>query len=304
MPLNIKQLHESFIGEVTDIDLTQPLSPDEIEAVQTAIDRHLVLVFPNQNINDDQQLRFSSYFGPMHKSITINRTDMERRLKKDELSDISNIDQDGNRLPPEDRRRRQQLANLLWHTDNSFRDPKSSYTLLAARIVPEEAGQTEFANMQAAYEALPSETKQRIENLTAVHVLENSRRLAGTSEFIEEEKDRFPPMPQPVILAHPRTGQKALYIGSHASHIVGWPVDDGRRLLEELLDFATQPQFVFSKKWQLGDLVMWDNRSVLHRGIQFDETRFRRDLRRTSVVEVIPSAGHSAEHRSDVDTNT
>lgn len=227
MAPQFRQLHRTFVGQGCNIDLSQDLKPNEIEAIQTKLDAFSVLVFHDQPINDVQQLKFSAHFGPLHKSITVNRPGMERRLHEDELSDISNIGKDGERLALSDRRRRQQLANLLWHTDNSFRNPGGRYTLLVTRLVPSDGGETEFADTRAAYEALSEDMKACIEGLNAEHSLAHSRLQAETPEFIEEEEKRFPPSAQPIVLRHPRTHRPALYIGSHASHVLGLPREEG-----------------------------------------------------------------------------
>jgi alpha-ketoglutarate-dependent 2,4-dichlorophenoxyacetate dioxygenase len=292
--LQFRQLHRTFVGEGTGIDLSKDLVADEVEAIQAALDGFSVLVFHDQAINDEQRLKFSAHFGPLHKSITINRPGLERRLHEDELSDISNIGKEGERLAQSDRRRRQQLANLLWHTDNSFRKPSGRYTLLVARLVPSDGGQTEFVDTRAAYEALSEDMKSNIAGLTVEHSFSNSRLQAGTPEFIEEEEKRFPPTAQPIVLMHPRTHRQALYIGSHASHVVGLPREEGEALLAKLNAFAVEPRFVYSHKWRVGDVVMWDNRCTLHRGLPFNETMDRRDLRRTSIAEVATSQNQDA----------
>lgn len=280
----VKPIQDEFVGEVSGIDGRLPLSEAEIGFVRDAIYRYGVLIFRDQALDDDQQLAFSRQFGPLHRSIASNRPDLARRVRSDEVSDISNVGADGSILSPEDSRRIQQRANLLWHTDNSFRDPAGAYTLLNARLVPPEAGETEFCDTRAAYEALPASRKGEIDDLTAVHALANSRRLAGTGGVFDEiENARYPAQNQPLVRVHEGSGRKALYIGSHAGGIVGMEPEAGVALLDDLLAHATQPRFVYRHSWRVGDLAMWDNRATLHRAMPFDELRFKRDLRRTAI---------------------
>jgi alpha-ketoglutarate-dependent 2,4-dichlorophenoxyacetate dioxygenase len=281
----LKPVRGDFIGEITGFDTGRKLSAEDVKFVTDAIHRYAVLVFRDQPLDDDQQIDFTSQLGELHVSIASNRTDLERRVRSDLVSDISNVGADGGILSPDDRRRIQQRANLLWHTDNSFRHPAGAFTLLNARIVPPEAGETEFADTRAAFDALPKAEQERLEKLTAIHCLANSRRLAGTAGYFDAvEAERFPPTEQPLIRLHEGSGRKALYIGSHAQEIAGMSREDGEALLNELLDFATQPQFVYRHTWRVGDLVMWDNRATLHRALPFDETKYRRDLRRTATT--------------------
>jgi alpha-ketoglutarate-dependent 2,4-dichlorophenoxyacetate dioxygenase len=288
----LRPLAGDFIGEIVGFDTTRPLEREDVEFVTDAIHEYAVLVFRDQLLGDDQQIAFSANFGGLHQSIASNRSDLERRVRSDMVSDISNVGADGAILSPDDRRRIQQRANLLWHTDNSFRRPAGAYTLLNARTVPPEAGETEFADTRAAYDALPQAMKDRIDGMVAEHSLANSRRLAGTAGVFDAvELARFPPQRQPLVRVHEGSGRKALYIGSHAYGVVGMSPEDGEALLNELLAFATQPRFVYRHSWRIADLVMWDNRATLHRALPFDETRYKRDLRRTAteVFETEPA---------------
>lgn len=283
--MEVSRINPDFVGEVRDFDASKA-TPDDIAAIRRLTDELAVIVLKDQQaVDDDQLLAFSQKFGQLHKSITTNRSDMERRLGKDALSDISNINRDGEILPKTDSRRIQQLANLIWHTDNSFQRPGGLYTLLAARIVPPVAGETEFADTRAAYDALSPAMKARIEDLQVEHSLAHSRFLVGTEEvFQSEEAKRFPARVQPLVRRQETTGRKALYIGSHAWRVVGWSYEDSQALLKELLEFATQPQFVYRHSWSVGDIAMWDNRVTLHRALPFDDQKYRRDLRRTSIM--------------------
>jgi alpha-ketoglutarate-dependent 2,4-dichlorophenoxyacetate dioxygenase len=213
------------------------------------------------------------------------------RLDYPELIDVGNIDVDGSILPEDDRRRAYNRGNLLWHTDVSFDPVRATLSLLAAHVVPPGGADTEFADMRAAYDALPPAMKPRIEDLVVEHSVWHSRALAGFSEVSDEEKATRPPSQHRLVHVHPGSGRKALYLASHASHIVGWPVNAGRALLSDLMHFATQPEFVYRHRWQIGDLVIWDNLATMHRGTPFDDTRHVRDMRRTTVLEAESALG-------------
>ena len=283
--MKITQLHPHFYAEVTGADLSQPLDDTAFDLIQRAIDDHAVLVFRDQqHLDDDAQIAFSARFGPLQKSITVHREDIERRLKRDELSDISNVDEQGNAIPPDDRRSQLQRPAKLWHTDSSFRKPSGRYTFLAARVLPPEGGDTEFADMRAAYDALDGNVRERIETLEVEHSLGRSRALADAPPLSDSEAATLTPTVQPLVRLHPGSGRKALYLASHAERVVGMEEGAGRALLDRLTAFATTPEFVHRHRWQEGDLVMWDNRCTMHRATPFDQ-RFRRDMRRTTVAD-------------------
>lgn len=283
--MKVNQLHPHFFGEVTGLDLSHPLSAEQAATVQGAIDDHAVLVFRDQQaVDDEAQIAFSALFGPLQRSITVHRNDTERRLKRDELSDISNVDEAGQRLAADDRRRLLQRPARLWHTDSSFRDPPGRYTFLAARTLPSEGGDTEFADMRAAYDALDEATRGRIAALTVFHSLDRSRMLADAPALSDEEARNLPGAVQPLVRRHP-AGRCALYLASHADRIVGWPEEESRTLLDALTAHATSAPFVHSHAWRDGDLVMWDNRCTMHRATPFREDIYRRDMRRTTVAD-------------------
>ena len=283
--MNIRQLHPHFFGEVTDLDLSVPLTAEQSAAVQTAIDTHAVLVFRDQQaMDDDAQIAFSALFGSLQRSITVHREDTSRRLKRDELSDISNVDEDGQRLAADDHRRLLQRPARLWHTDSSFRNPPGRYTFLAARTLPPEGGDTEFADMRAAYDALDEATKGRIATLEVFHSLDRSRILADAPALSPQEAQNLPGAQHPLVRRHP-AGRDALYLASHADRIVGWPEDESRAMLDALTAHATSPEFVHSHVWREGDLVMWDNRCTMHRATPFAYDLYRRDMRRTTVAD-------------------
>jgi alpha-ketoglutarate-dependent 2,4-dichlorophenoxyacetate dioxygenase len=281
----VTQLHPHFMAEITGLDLSKPMTHDQAAAVQQAIDAHAVLVFRDQAAMDDEaQIAFSALFGPLQRSITVHREDTERRLKRDELSDISNVDDEGRRLAADDRRRLLQRPARLWHTDSSFRDPPGRYTFLAARMLPPEGGNTEFADMRAAYDALDDATRARIAGLRVHHSLGRSRILADAPPLSPDEARNLPGAEQPLVRRHP-AGRDALYLASHAESITGWPEAEGRALLDQLTEHAIRPEFVYSHAWRDGDFVMWDNRCTMHRATPFREDLYRRDMRRTTVAD-------------------
>ena len=245
-----------------------------------------MLVFPDQAITDEQQIAFSRLLGPLEIAPYFVG-EKRRRLQHRELEDISNLDPDGNQLALDDLRRLYNLGNQLWHTDSSFKHKPARFSMLSARTIPAEGGETEFADMRAAYDALPDETKRRIEGLIAEHSIFHSRSRIGFTDFNPDVAQALPPVQQVMVRTHPGSGRKTLYLASHASHVIGWPIETGRKLIEDLLDFATQPQFVYQHRWQVGDLVMWDNRCTMHRGRPYDEAKYRRDMHRTTVSDEV-----------------
>ena len=284
--MSIENITPAFGGVLRNFHANGSLDGVTLGQLRAAMDDRAVLVIKGQqHLQDEDLAGFSALLGRMHTSITADRSDMDRRLTDKVLSDISNIDRDGAILPSDNARRLQQRANLIWHTDNSFRRPAGLYTLLAARIVPPVDGETEFADTRAAFDALPDATRQRLRGLQVEHSLAHSRFLVGTETLFEaEEATRFPAVVQPLVRRQESSGREALYIGSHARQIVGWSYEDSQELLTELLEFATRPSFVYRHAWSVGDLVMWDNRVTLHRALPFDDVQHRRDLRRTSIM--------------------
>ncbi len=290
MSLEIEAARPSFVAELRGIDISQPLSPDTVDAVHRAIDRYGVVVFRGQRLSDEAQMQFASQFGPLERYSLSYRPDRALRLKHVEMVDVSNIDARTGQLQDRDARHRMiNLGNRLWHTDSSFRIPSGALSMLYAHAVPREGGDTEFADMRAAYAALPPRQRGALEGLQAQHWLMHSRAILGFTDFTEEERAALPPVAQDLVRTHPRSGDKALYLGAHASHIVGLPVPEGRVMLMELTEFATQRDFVHRHRWQVGDLVIWDNRVTLHRALPFDETEIR-DLRRVTTADITAMA--------------
>jgi alpha-ketoglutarate-dependent 2,4-dichlorophenoxyacetate dioxygenase len=289
MAISVTALHQSFVGEVSGVDLCSPVKVDFLE-ISEALDRYAVLVFRDQQLTDEQQIAFSRLFGSLETSIGKIRKDRKHRLQSSVLADISNLDENNGIRSTSDRWRMMMLANQLWHTDSSFKRVPGKISLLSAHEVPPYGGETEFADLRAAYDALGQETKERIEDLVAEHSIFHSRSLVGYTEFSDEERVALPPVPQAIVRIHPGSGRKTLYLASHASHIIGWPIALGRALLDELIAFATQPRFVYQHRWRAGDLVVWDNRCTLHRGRPYDDVKFRRDMRRTTVEDSAPTS--------------
>jgi alpha-ketoglutarate-dependent 2,4-dichlorophenoxyacetate dioxygenase len=271
-----------FGGEVSGIDITRPLNRAEAAAIDKGMDSYGVLVFHDQRFNDEAQLAFSRNFGELEEATGDLSWGKPRRLESGLVNDISNLDLDNQVLARDNRRRLFSLGNRLWHSDSSFKEVPAKYSLLSARLIPSAGGNTEFADMRAAYDALDSETKAEIEDLVCEHSQLYSRSLLGFADFTDEERIRFRPVLQRLVRRHPSTGRKSLYLASHAGAIVGWPVPEARALLRDLIEHATQRQFVYAHEWRQWDLVMWDNRATMHRARPFDASQVR-DMHRTTV---------------------
>jgi alpha-ketoglutarate-dependent 2,4-dichlorophenoxyacetate dioxygenase len=280
--ITVEQVHPVFVGRVTGVDLSRPVSDADFAAIEAASDRHAVLIFPGQTIDDDQQVAFTSRFGSLEGPAKKVLEGATTRLRP-EIADVSNLDQTGGILAADDRRRLYSLGNRLWHTDASFRAVPARYSLLSARVIPPEGGETEFADMRAAYDALPDAMKARLEGLVAEHSIWHSRGLAATFEISETERATLPPVPQVLVRRHPGSKRKTLYLAAHAFRIRGMADEAARALLDELTAHATEPRFVYTHRWAVGDLVMWDNRCTMHRGLAYDDQRYRRDMHRTTV---------------------
>jgi alpha-ketoglutarate-dependent 2,4-dichlorophenoxyacetate dioxygenase len=282
MTIAVKQLGRTFFAEVTNVRLTGDIDQSDIDAIWDAFHEHAVLLFPGQNLDDPTQLAFSQRLGPlMGGTFRINRRE---RIDTTYLADLSNIDPEGGLRDPNSAKMRFTEGNKLWHTDSSFERVPALASLLSAREVPPTGGETEWADLRAAWDELPDDRKTELEGLVAEHSLEYSRSLTGYDGFNADERASWPPVEQALVRTHEVTGRKNLYIGSHASHIIGWDVEKGRALLQELMDFATQDRFTYTHSWTVGDLVMWDNRCVLHRGHPWEATKHRRDMRRSTVA--------------------
>ncbi len=283
MALSIRQVHPLFVGTVRGVDLRVPPSPDLMRDIVAAADRHAVLVFPDQPVTDEQHVAFSQPFGRLETTIKAYRPGFKGRLDP-HLADISNLDEHSAILPANDRRRMSSLGNRQWHTDYTFKEAAGKYSFLRAVRVTDEGGETKFCDMRAAYDALPDRMKARLEGLVAEHSLLYSRGLIGFTDFTPEEQARLPSSPQLVVRTHPGSGRKTLYLASHAMMIHGMEIPEGRILLRDLMEHATQTAFVHTHRWTAGDMVMWDNRCTMHRACEYDAAVVR-ELRRTTVME-------------------
>lgn len=293
MPIDIRPLHPVFVGEVSGVDLTAPLSRDDVAAIEGGMDRYAVLVFHGQAFTDDQQVAFSCNFGEPENTRGGSVTKPEDARLTSGMADVSNLGKDGKPLARDSRQRLFNLGNCLWHSDSSFRAIPAKYSMLSARTVNSRGGNTEFADMRAAYDALDDETKREIEDMVCEHSLMYSRGALGFLDYSEDEKAMFKPVLQRLVRTHPVTGRKSLYLSSHAGGIVGLPMPEARVLLRDLNEHATQPQFVYVHKWTLHDLVIWDNRQTMHRVRRYDESQ-PRDMRRATVAGDTPTVAQQA----------
>ena len=288
MAISIHAVTPSFAAEVGDVDLGRPLSKDDVAAIKAAFTRYAVLVFPDQTFSDESHLDFARHFGPLETSVFAMRKDHKMRLHE-QLADVGNLDAEDRIQPLDNRQRLYNLGNRLWHTDSSFKRLPAYCSMLHARSIPPVGGQTEFADMRAAYDALPEATKRRIAGLVAEHSIMTSRAKLGFADFDEKEREEFKPVPQVLVRRLQDSGRMSLYIASHAGAIRGMPDDEAKKLLDELTAHATQRQFVYSHRWRAKDLVIWDDRCTMHRGMEFDDQRFARDMRRATVSDVAPT---------------
>lgn len=285
MELSIKPLHPLFVGEVAGIDLRTAEDKSVLSRLQSAMDDYAVLVFRDQRFTDEEQLAFAQRFdGTLHAKTSVSVL-TKNRFGNEALTDISNVGADGQILPANDRVRMSVLSNRLWHTDASFEDPAGRYSMLSARVIPPVRNDTEFADMRAAHDELDAEMQGRIADLRVHHSIAYSREALGF-EFSDEERERLKGAIHPLVRTIPRSGRRSLYLASHASRIVDWPVPEGRMLLRDLIEHATQPRFVYAHIWREGDLVIWDNRATMHRGRAYDDKRYRRELRRTTTLDL------------------
>jgi alpha-ketoglutarate-dependent 2,4-dichlorophenoxyacetate dioxygenase len=283
MVISIRQIHPVFVGEVTGADLTRSMTEDERAAIEAGMDRYAVLIFRDQTITDDQQMAFTLNFGALEVSRGGNITKPHELRLKQGMIDVSNLDKDGKPLERSDRRRMFNLGNRLWHSDSSFRAIPAKYSILSARTVASEGGNTEFADMRAGYDTLDDKTRAMIEDMVCEHSLIYSRGSMGFTELTDDEKAMMKPVRQRLVRTHPVTGRKSLYLSSHAGNIVGWLVPESRDFLRDLNEHATQRELVYVHRWRQYDLVMWDNRQTMHRVRRFDESQ-PRDMRRTTVA--------------------
>ena len=283
MTVKMRQIGPCFAAEVDGIDMRKPLSPDEVTAIHEGMNEYAVLVFHDQDIDGEQHLAFTLSLGELEAPTRASLREADDYRLPTTFNDVSNLDKNEQPFAREDRRRLFAIGNRLWHSDSSFKVVPAKYSLLHARTTTSKGGNTEFADMRAAYDALDAETRAEIEDLICEHSQIFSRQQIGFFDLTDEERARFAPVRQRLVRTHPVTGRKSLYLASHAGAIVGWPVPEARCFLRDLIEHAPQREFVYSHQWQVGDLVMWDNRQVMHRGRPFPAHE-PRDVRRTTLV--------------------
>lgn len=293
MTATVKVIRPGFVAEISGVELREPVSSQDVAIIQNAIDNHPVLVFHTPPLTNDQHIAFSRNFGTISRASEYQRDPSKRRLGG-EMTDASNLSENSEVLGAGDRRRMNNLGSRRWHTDGSYKTLSGKYSLLACHSDIPEGGNTQFADMRAGYDALPDRMKEMVEGLVAEHNIFYSREVVGFSGFSAEEQARLPPARHPLVRIHPASGRKSLYISSHAHYIVGLPIPEGIDLLWELTEWATQPDNIYAHNWQVGDIVMWDNRFTMHRARRhFPETAVR-DMRRTTIEEEVPPLEQAA----------
>jgi alpha-ketoglutarate-dependent 2,4-dichlorophenoxyacetate dioxygenase len=293
MSITIRQVGPCLAGEVSGLDMRIPLSREDATAIHAGMDRYAVLVFREQDIDDAQQLAFTQALGPIEHAIgTSLRAAVDNRLPST-FADVSNLDKTNTPFARDDRRRLFAIGNRQWHSDSSFKVTPAKYSLLRAVSIPSKGGDTQFADMRAAYDALDDETRALVQDMVCEHSQMFSRQSIGFFDFTDEERQRFKPVRQCMVRTHPVTGRKSLYLSSHAGEILGWPMPEARSFLRDLIEHATQRAFVYTHKWRVGDLVMWDNRQTMHRARPFPADQ-PRDMRRTTLAGEGPTAVQAA----------
>jgi alpha-ketoglutarate-dependent 2,4-dichlorophenoxyacetate dioxygenase len=293
MAIEVVPLTPVFAGRMTGIDARRQQTSEEVAAVDAGMAEHAVLVLPGQDITDEQQIEFTRNFGPLQDGA--NATERRHELRLDPaFADVSNIGKDGRMLARDDRRRMASLGNRLWHSDASFRVVPARYSLLSGRVVVTSGGNTEFADMRAAYDALDQQTKADIEDLICEHSQIFSREQLGFAEFLPEERARMKPVRHRLVRTHPVSRRKSIFLSAHIGGIVGWPTPEARAFIRDLMEHATQPRFVYAHRWTQHDLVIWDNRATMHRVRRYDDLRIVRDLRRTTTKCDGPTAAQDA----------
>jgi alpha-ketoglutarate-dependent 2,4-dichlorophenoxyacetate dioxygenase len=290
MALQLQPLHPVFAAEASGIDLAQPLSATDVRAINGAMNEFGVLVWRGQRLGEEEQIAFAESFGPLDGGL--KRVFKRKERIDDRLIDISNLDAQGRVAPRDSPKNLSNFANQLWHSDSSFMKPRGAYSMLHALVLPSWGGNTEFADLRHAYDTLDERTRDQIQGLEAEHFALHTRLLLGDDAYTDEQKKAIPPAVWPLADTHPGSGRRVLFVGVHARQIVGWPTAESRMFLADLLEHATQRERVYVHRWQVGDLVMWDNRCTLHRGRRFDVAEHR-ELRRTTVNDT-PEAMLSA----------
>ncbi len=284
---SIRADQPNFAGVVTGLDIANGVSAADAAAIEAGMDHYAVLVLHDQIIDDDQQYAFSQRFGPM-ETATGDIAEREQRRLSMKVNDISNLDRHDRVVECDDRRRLFGLGNLLWHSDSSYKATPAKFSLLSARVIPNAAGNTEFADMRTAWDALDEKTKAECMDLVCEHSQLYSRGLLGFDDWTEEERIKNAPVPQRLVRRHPNTGRLSLFLSSHAGAIQGWPMPEARMFLRDLIEHATQRQFVYAHEWRQWDLVIWDNRVAMHRGRRYERTQVR-DMHRTTIADGAPT---------------
>lgn len=293
MSLHITPIGPDFVAEITGLDLRRPIPPDQARTIESAADRYAVLVFPGQDLDDDQQVAFGMNFGPLEQEQATVDVD-KRRLAHRLVNDISNLDEAGQLLAADDRRRMFNLGNRLWHSDSSFKAIPAKYSMLHARSIPPTGGNTEFADMRAAWDALPPAEQESLRDLVTEHSLIFSRAMLGFADYTPEERAKWAPVPQRLVRRHPGSGRLCLYLSAHIGRIRGMPVPEALALIRDLTEHATQREFTYTHRWRLHDLVLWDNRCTIHRARPFEDRRYPRDMRRVTLMDSAPTLEQAA----------
>lgn len=283
--MQIRKIHPTFGAEISGVDISVALDAAAFAPIRAAFEEHGLLLFRDQPLDDEQQVRFSELFGPLEKTFSQNPAGGTHFARQ------SNLDiRTGARIPLDDERMVYQKANMLWHTDSSFKRVPSLCSLLSARIVPPEGGNTDFADMRAAYDALPEETQRRLEGLVAEHSIAHSRALIAPNILTDHQKSvEAPPVEQVMVRTNPVTGRKSLFLGAHCARVIGWPEEEGRAFVRDLMQTAIKPEFCYSHVWRVGDLIVWDNRAVLHKATPYDAIKHKRLMQRTTVAGEQPT---------------
>jgi alpha-ketoglutarate-dependent 2,4-dichlorophenoxyacetate dioxygenase len=289
--LETRRLHPLFGVEIVGVDVAR-VDAAVFQHIVEAFEEHSVLLFRGQRLDDEAQIAFSRRFGPLETTI---RTVVTHARSRPEISNLANVDNEDRLIPRGDRRNLFNAGNQMWHTDSSFKRVPAHASLLSGREVPPEGGETEFASMRVGYERLDAATRRLLEGKVAIHSFEYSRGLVGEGLLPPEDAAQVPPVPQAPVRSNPTNGRKAFFVASHACEIVGMPTDEARPLIRDLIDRATTQELIYTHRWRPGDLVMWDNRCVLHRGRPWDESRYRRVMHRTTVAGQEPTASEVAD---------
>ena len=286
MAITLYPVKADFMAEIGDVDLSLPLSDEDRSAIKAAFFKYSVLVFPDQELTSAQHIAFAEVFGPMEQNINTYADEVKKYRIDTRIADVSNLGDENEILAVNSRKRMSGLANRLWHTDSIFRHLPALTSLLYGRSIAPVGGRTEFADMRAAYDALPSASKAKIDQMIVEHSIFHSRAKLGFSDFTEKERASLPPAKQVMVRTIPETGRRNLYLASHAMRVIGMSDEESEKLFQELTEHATQPQFVLSHRWRVNDLVMWDNRCTMHRGTDFDDWRWKRDVQRATVSDI------------------